>query len=245
MWRQFKRQLRQWGGEVAGKWLRLTTFYRIVATMVVAMALAFVFRALLLDPLQKDLAGVDKKLSSKSVPARVAAPEEDSEIIELGMAVESLEKTLARALEDEKRAIAVLQPMRLSQASEAAAAMGRMVSRAGLRVVRFHEVDGAGAAFAEERTRGKSGAEAQVPPSPTTPPGLTPLRQQYELLGTFGAVYRFLHAVGDLPWPFQLSGLTIQAAPSTSGNPLFVNGQVLVRLSFVQTFYCYDYDRHK
>ena len=247
MWRQFKRQVRQWGLEMNGKWQELTVFYRIVASFAVIMAMALAFRTLFLDPQEEALKAVEKELSSQHVPFRVPALEEDDEIIGLNMKVESLQKSLDRILEEEKDAIAVLRPMRLSQASEAVTAMGRIVSGAGLRVVRFHEIrdSDSGGGNAKKKKGEKAGKQAEASPDSSSPAGLKLLRQRYDLLGTFGGVYDFLHGVDDLPWPFKFSNVSISAVPSVSGKSRFANSRVLVRLSFVQTFYCYDYDRLK
>jgi len=240
MWRQFKRQLRQWWGELEGKWLNLTTFYRIVLAIVCTMALAFAFRTMFMDPIQTSLADIQKKLSSNGVPGYVPAPDHDDEIIRMRLKVEGLQDSLDKTLEQERQAIPELEPLKPSQVSEAAAATGRIVSEAGLRVLRFHEIHGSASAKAgtgKEKKVKKKKALKDVPL------GLTLLRHRYELLGTFAGVYGFLNNVSGLPWPFCLSEIDISASPAATGGQSYVNSQVLIRLSFEQTFYCYDYER--
>ncbi len=90
------RQFRQWKRELAAQWGKLSAFMRLCAGLAVAVAMSYYAVNMQVKPLQAERLKLDKELHSAKAPAYVPQPEEDNELQETELKIESLSESLER-----------------------------------------------------------------------------------------------------------------------------------------------------
>ena len=207
-----RRALRQWQREFLAFWGRFTAFHRIVIGIVLAMFVVFAVRTRVLDPMDRELAALQKELASKGVPVRVPAPEMDEVIQEETLRAENLGESLQR-LGAELAQVEASSPFRLQAGkADGHSALRGLAGRRGLHV--------------------RKNAPAEAPTDGPVPAAAS----EYELVGRFAAIHGFLDDMRREPLLWEMRDVSIDllngSAPSGGAAPLLV-----LRFKLVQHLY--------
>lgn len=190
MIRMLRRTLRTWKRDFLGYWGKLTTFYRIVLGILLAMGLVAGGRSRFLDPMERELTDLRRTLERRGVPGAVHTPDTCPDLAEDRLRRENLERSLENR-RDELRAVEAQTALRLeARAADAAARLLALVSQNGLRV---------------------QSNQPLPPPEDIRPPVLW---TRYDLRGGFEGILSFLDAFAAEPLLWELRDLHLQVPPA-------------------------------
>lgn len=267
MLRVMRRQARAWKDDFLRYWGRLRSFHRVALAILLAMAIIPAARRFVLDPLKAQVGEARAALQEKEAPEVVTLPEEDADVQELQLKIESLEASMDGHRAKTKQAVAAWPEFTAANKGAILAAFGERITQAGMRRLEFRDASAAPpAAQARPAAGARPGARAsrttaaaptktakttpepaagKVPDAAADKEPLASARYWYVLAGSFEAVRGFLAQIDRFAYPAKLEQVRLQLADgddeSGAAPPMpQVNAAPELRLSFVLKLYFHD-----
>jgi hypothetical protein len=248
MMRSMRRQLRAWKQDFLSVWGRLRSFHRVALSIVLAMGMVVVARDRLIDPLKAEIAAARTAMEEAETPDQVTLPEDDVEIQELQLKIESYQDSLASYEKERDEAIAAWPAFRKADRGKILAEMGDLITQSGLIRLEFHD-DESAPPEADEKKTGR--AARRPPPKPeeqAKPKAAEPLESgvySYVLLGSFEAVRAFLDKISQFSYPARIENVSLQLDEQKSDDeslppPVRPNAPPPLRLSFQLKLYFHE-----
>ncbi len=257
MMRALRRQLRSWRQEFLQTWRRLRSFHRVALGIILAFASMSAADRYLYRPLKASIAEQQEKQKELEVPALVTKPEDDAEIQEAGLRIESAEQSVARQREEMAKAVAKWPPFTKSDQGAIVAKFNDLIARAGLRCLQFGEGplpaqdEAAGKTLAAPaprrpaaaKTAAKTDAKADEAPAAKSP--LNSVVHHCLLAGSFEAIQKFLREAERFEYPARLEKVRLALPdlapdPKTPLPPVQANTPPEIRLNFELTLYYHE-----
>jgi hypothetical protein len=183
------RQIRQWKRDLAAQWGRLSAFMRFCAGLAVAIAMSYYVVNMQVKPLQAERQEVEKELQTAEAPVYVPPPEDDNELQETEISIESITDSLERERRLMAEAIRKAKTPATSEEGRVVAEFDNLVFEQGLDILK------------RERVKSESVAGR-----------LTVSEYAYTLDGSFEQTRGFLRAAQSFPHLFQVADVTIRAS---------------------------------
>lgn len=234
MLRSMRRQLRTWKEDFLRYWGRLRSFHRVALAILLAMAILPTARRYVLDPLKGQIGEARAALQEKEAPEVITLPDEDPEVQELLLKIESLEETLVSHRAKTKQAVAAWPEFTVANKGTILAAFGELISQSGMTRLEFRDAAAeplAGSAKPSAGTRTSRTPTARAPaktPEKTSAkePGqavdkepLESARYRYVLAGSFEDVRGFLTKIDKFGYPAKIEQASLQLAGNGDGPP--------------------------
>ena len=257
MMRALRRQLRSWRQEFLQTWRRLRSFHRVALGIILAFASMSAADRYLYGPLKGSVAEELEKQKELEVPALVTRPEDDPEIQEAGLRIESAEQSAARQREEMAKAVAAWPPFTKADQGTIVAKFNDLIGRAGLRCLRFGEGplpaqdEAAGktrAAPAPRRvaaTKKDAKADAKADEAPAAKIPLHSVVHHCMLAGSFEAIQKFLREAERFEYPARIEKVRL-ALPDLAADaksplpPVQANSPPEIQLNFELTLYYHE-----
>lgn len=221
MKRQLRKQLRIWKNDFDNVWSRLTSFHRAAIGIIIAMIIVVVVRNFVTDPIKSELTKKQAEIKQNSVPSVVLTPDQDNEIQEMKLTIESLKKSLKKEKTAESELITKISPLKKDQKNLAINETGRIISRSGLRVISLSEIP-----TEENNDYG----------------GMTTSVHKYVIAGSFNEILGFFKKIVEFPWPYLLENISVSTVKENDSNFVEFDELFMLELSFTQTLFYYDYE---
>jgi hypothetical protein len=183
------RQFRKWKRELAAQWGRLSAFMRFCAGLAIAIAMSYYVINAQVKPLQSERLNLEKELQSSEAPVYVPPPEEDNDLQETEMKIESASDNLHRERRLTTEAIGKARTPAKSEEGRVVAAFETLVFEQGLDLLK------------RERIQSESVAGQ-----------MTVSEYAYTLTGAFEQTRGFLRAAQSFPHLCQIADMTIRAS---------------------------------
>jgi hypothetical protein len=191
------RQFRQWKRELAAQWGRLSAFMRFCAGLAVAIAMAYYVVNMQVKPLQAERAKLEKELHSAKAPAYVPQPDEDNELQETILKIESLSDSLVRERRLTTEAIRKARTPAKGEEGRVIGAFDTLVFQQGLDLLKRERIK-------SENVAGR----------------ITVSEYAYALAGSFDQTRGLLRAAQSFPHSCQIASMTIRASDTCAdGTP--------------------------
>lgn len=211
MRRALRRALRQWQTEWLAHWRRLNSFMRIVAGIVVAMAMVWTLRHTTLDDLQKEWEDLRKANEKIDLPLAAMDLETDSEIEATRMRIENIGPDLQEARE----AVAALAQrqdvLTAARRGEALNTLDAWISETGLTL--------------------HSRIDLRDEPS-ANPQPVSLSRHRYVVTGSFPRLHTFIRRLDAFPYVSRFDNIDIAVREDA-----VPTGPVTLRMTFDCTLY--------
>ncbi len=263
MLRSIRRQLRAWKEDFLRYWRRLRSFHRVALAILLAMVIVPFARRYALDPLQTEIAETRAALQEQEAPVLVTLPDDDPEVVELLMQVESLEETRESFRLERERAVDAWPAFGKSNRGSILSAFGALISRAGMTRVEFREAGVAGRPAQAKPAAGTSSLDRtdrmsrsrstertqethdEPPERAGDAPPLASARYQYVLAGSFRGVREFLESIDRFSYPARIEQVRLQLAGYEDKSGVSLprpqpNAVPSLRLSFMLKLYFSD-----
>jgi hypothetical protein len=238
---QLRRTIRGWRHEIEGHWGRLRTFHRVALGLVLGMAMIYIARAKVLDPMQAELTETHKGVDDKGIPQIVPVPAEDSEVQEAQLKLDNLRDSSAQWQQRMEAALAKRPQIDRTNRSEVLSEFELLIVNS--RMILQNRAPYPPAVSSPAERTSKKRAKKTVKPVP--PPAISdsPLEvwaHQYELIGSFQSVCTCLERIADFPYPAQVLGTEITLATTSTGQLVLQGREPLIRLRFRLEIHYHD-----
>ena len=234
-------------------WGRLRSFHRVALAITLAMVVVVVARKHVIDPLKGEVAEAKKSLEENEVPETVTLPEEDVEIQETELKVESLEERLPEYQAELKKAMESWPKFSKADKGKILAEFNDLIAQSGLTQLEFREgaipleteEDPKRSARRTRRPAVEKASEEASAASKTSEPMETAIHS-YVLTGTFADVRAFLAKIDKFSYPARIEDPRLQLAELASEDdadapaPVRINAAPQLRLSFRLKLYFHD-----
>ncbi|MFP4175959.1 MAG: hypothetical protein ACLFT2_01930 [Candidatus Brocadiia bacterium] len=181
------RSLWEWKDQITHAWDRLSTFMRICVGFGIAIGMAYLVINDRVKPLQMQVEELNEETKADGAPARVPEPDDDDELQETKLRIESMEKTTQKKRKKLARTITKHNIASEEDEGQVVGEFDRMVYESDLN------------ALSRKRLAKKTAAEK-----------LMVARYHYLLEGEYDGIYAFLSRLNDFPHLSRLSSLSIQ-----------------------------------
>jgi hypothetical protein len=232
MLRSMRRQVRGWREDFLRYWGRLRSFHRVALAILLALAILPTARRYVLDPLKGQIGEARAALQEKEAPEVITLPDEDPEVLELQLKIESLEETLVSHRAKTRQAVAAWPDFSTASKGTILAAFGELISQSGMTRLEFRDAATApldapakssagtrpsrtSAARASAKTPEKTPAQAPGPAADKEP--LESARYRYVLAGSFEDVRGFLTKIDKFAYPAKIEQASLQLAGGGDG----------------------------
>lgn len=183
-----KPQATQWYQQLAQRWAQLSAFKRFALGLALAIAIAYALMHHQIKPLQQASAALEETLKSDGVPAQVPRPQDDNELQELQLKIESLAGSLETQRAQTHRAIEASSTPPRQEEGRVVGAFDSLVFERGMDLLH----------------RQRTGSEVVA--------GRVLVSQYaYTLGGPFDRVRDFLEAAQRFPHAFEVCGVSIRS----------------------------------
>jgi hypothetical protein len=187
------RQLRQWKRELAAQWGRLSALMRFCAGLAVAIAMTYYVINMQVEPLQAERQKVEKELQSAEAPVYVPPPEDDNELQETEISIESITDSLERERRLMAEAIRKANTPATSEEGRVVGAFDNLVFEQGLDILKRERIE-------PESVAGR----------------LTVSGYAYTLAGSFEQARGFLRAAQSFPHSYRIADMTMRASDAVA-----------------------------